>query len=149
MASEIDIFCSLIFNFHLLQFLTTLPYKSKNSTESNFLRQIISPFFALWSDLFWFWNWSKPEIEGNRTFKNQNKQKESERKLEEKKQILFENSTWKFVFSEAIPKRFSSIKVGLFMFFNLNCFKTGINCLKNILYGLMTILWAQILVEII
>ena len=32
---------------------------------------------------------------------------------EEKKQILFENSTWKFVFSEAIPKRFSSIKVGL------------------------------------
>ena len=69
MALEIDIFSSLIFNFHLLQFLTTLPYKSKNSTESNFLRRIISAFFALWSDLFWFWNRSKPKLEGNRTSK--------------------------------------------------------------------------------
>ena len=137
MASEIDIFCSLIFNFHLLQFLTTLPYKSKNSTESNFLRRIISAFFVLCSDLFWFWNWSKSEIEGNRTSKNQNKQKESERKLEEKKQILFENSTWKFVFSEAIPKWFSSIKVGLCVFFNPDSFKTKEDNLKIHLYGLL------------
>ena len=42
------------------------------------------------------------EIELPKT-KTNRKIKESERKLEEKKQILFENSTWKFVFSEAIP----------------------------------------------
>ena len=55
------------------------------------------------------------EIELPKT-KTNRKIKESERKLEEKKQILFENSNWKFVFSEAIPIGFSSIKVGLSTF---------------------------------
>ena len=41
--------------------------------------------------------------------KNENKRNE----VEEKKQILSENPTWKFVFCEAIAKQFSSIKVGL------------------------------------
>ena len=78
MASEIDIFRSLNFNFHLLQFLTTLPYKSKNSTESNFLRQIISAFFALWSDLFDFEikaNQRSWEIELSKIKTNRNKVK--------------------------------------------------------------------------
>ena len=50
---------------------------------------------------------------------------------------MSENSTWKFVFSHAIPERFSSIKVGLCIFLNLNSFKTKINDLKIHLDGLV------------
>ena len=57
--------------------------------------------------------------------------------VEEKKQILSENSIWNFVISHAIPKWFSSIKVGLCIFLNLNSFKTKENNLKIHLYGLI------------
>ena len=53
------------------------------------------------------------------------------------KQIMSENPTWKFVFYYATPKRFSSIKVGLYIFLNLNSFKTKDNDLQIHLYGLM------------
>ena len=124
--------------YRTLVCLTTLQYKSKNSTESIFLRRIISKTgrdFGLWSDLFWFWNRSKKgsrEIELPKIKPNRNEE-------EEKKQILFENSTWKFVFSEAIPKRFSSIKVGLCTFIYQNSFKIKFNNLKICLDGLVLI----------
>ena len=60
--------------------------------------------------------------------------------VEEKKQILSENPTWKFVFFYVTPKWISIIEVRLFMIFNLNHFKTGINHLKIILYGLIYII---------
>ena len=65
--------------------------------------------------------------------KNENKRNE----VEEKKQILSEYPTWKFVFFYVTPKRFSSIKVGLCIFFNLDSFKTKENDLKIHLYGLI------------
>ena len=54
------------------------------------------------------------------------------------KQIMSENPTWKFVFYYATPKRFSSIKVGLYIFLNLNSFKTKDNDLQIHLYGLVS-----------
>ena len=53
------------------------------------------------------------------------------------KQIMSESSTWKFIFSNAIPKRFSSIKVGSCIFLNLNSCKTKINNLQIYLDGLL------------
>ena len=57
--------------------------------------------------------------------------------MEEKKQILSEYPTWKFAFFYVTPKQFSSIKVGLCIFFNLDSFKTKENDLKIHLYGLL------------
>ena len=52
---------------------------------------------------------------------------------------MSENPTWKFVFYYAIPKRFSPIKVGLCIFFNVDSFEIKENDLEIHLYGLVFI----------
>ena len=64
-------------------------------------------------------------------------------KLEEKKQILSENQTWKFKLFNATPKQFSLIKVGLCIFLILDSFKNKENDLKIYLYGLSDTLYVM------
>ena len=46
------------------------------------------------------------------------------------KQIFCENAICEFTISDVTPEQFSSIKVGLYIFLNLNSFKTKMNNLQ-------------------
>ena len=129
------------FSLSNLQYLILLFFwQHFNVNKKNELNRFLWGQFyrMLQSNMFWFRGFWK-QIEGSGEFellKNENKRNE----VEEKKQILSEYPTWKFVFFYVTPKRFSSIKVGLCIFFNLDSFKTKENDLKIHLYGLVVML---------
>ena len=124
MAWEIAIFHLKFFICKFLQFLTALQYNSKNCSDTIFVRLILLRIFWPYAVICFDF-----KIKAN-YYKGLGEIKTKRNDVEEKKQILSENSIWNFVISHAIPKWFSSIKVGLCTFLNLNSSKTKINNLK-------------------
>ena len=134
MAWEIAIFHLKFFICKFLQFLTALQYNSKNCSDTIFVRLILLRIFWPYAVICFDF-----KIKAN-YYKGLGEIKTKRNDVEEKKQILSENSIWYFVISHAIPKWFSSIKVGLCTFIYQNSFKFEFNNLKICLDGLINII---------
>ena len=159
MASEIDIFHSRSDFWQHLNMNVNSNVNKRIQLNRLFLGKLSANFWpaatpvsvSLISD-FCF-DFEIKENQGSREIellKNQNKQKwsravqssASRRKLNCLKwRGIFENSAWKFLISEAISKRFLSIKVGLSTLWYINSYKMELNDLKICLDWLVHLYW--------